>query len=73
MISYVGKEHHNWRRGSPEKTKRNAEIVELYLSGKSYRHIAMTYEIDHSRVVQIVKRSGATAKSEFFATARGRT
>ena len=67
MISYVGKEANDFRRGSPEKTERNAEIVALRGLGKSFRQLAVQFGVDPSRIVQIVKRANASPTSEFFA------
>jgi len=64
MIAYVGKEVYSGKpRGSPEKTARNAGIMDLYRLGESYRSIARAYRIDHSRVAQIVKRLTMREKS----------
>jgi Mor family transcriptional regulator len=56
VISYVGKEAKDWKRGSPEKRERNDKIVQQHFSGKSYREIAKKFRVHHSRVAQIVRR-----------------
>lgn len=56
MIAYVGKEPPR-KRGSREKVERNVEIVKLHMSGETYEKIAAVYNIDKSRVAQIVERA----------------
>lgn len=63
MIAYIGKEDHDYMRGSPEKTARNTCIMKAHARGDSYREIALAYHLHHSRVGQIVKRLQALTTS----------